>query len=87
MRHTNDPDFLDYLNQENAYAQAFMADTHNLQRTLLSEMISRMPATIATPPEKWGPWFVQLSSTLLDNSLYNHLPVHLKVGSFQVYLI
>lgn len=34
-----------------------MADTQDLQRTLFSEMKSRMPAKISTPPERWGPWF------------------------------
>ncbi|XP_044491388.1 protease 2 isoform X2 [Mangifera indica] len=56
MRNTNDPDFIDYLNQENSYAQAFMADTENLRRTLFSQMKNRMPARISTPPERWGPW-------------------------------
>ncbi|KAF3431635.1 hypothetical protein FNV43_RR26366 [Rhamnella rubrinervis] len=56
MSNTNDPDLSLYLNRENSYADAFMADTHNLQRTLFSEMISRMPPKISTPPERFGPW-------------------------------
>ncbi|XP_057996268.1 uncharacterized protein LOC110643906 [Hevea brasiliensis] len=56
MRNTNEPDFVDYLNQENSYAQAFMADTQNLQRTLFEEMRNRMPTKISTAPERWGPW-------------------------------
>lgn len=56
MSNTNDPDLSDHLNQENSYTEAFMADTHNLQRTLFSEMKSRMPTTVSTPPERWGPW-------------------------------
>ncbi|XP_059655634.1 uncharacterized protein LOC132302731 [Cornus florida] len=56
MSNTNDPDFIDYLNQENSYAHAFMADTRKLQQTLFSEMTSRMPSKISTPPERWGPW-------------------------------
>lgn len=63
MRNTNDPDFIDYLNQENSYAQAFMADTENLRRTLFSQMKNRMPARISTPPERWGPWFVRFIPT------------------------
>ena len=58
MSSTNDPDLSHYLTQENSYAEAFMADTHHLQRTLFSEMKSRMPTSISTPPERWGPWFV-----------------------------
>lgn len=56
MSNTNDPDLSHYLTQENSYAEAFMADTHHLQRTLFSEMKSRMPTSISTPPERWGPW-------------------------------
>ncbi|XP_020537515.1 dipeptidyl aminopeptidase BI isoform X2 [Jatropha curcas] len=56
MRNTSDPDFVNYLNQENSYAQAFMADTQNLQQTLVNEMRSRLPTKISTPPERWGPW-------------------------------
>ncbi|KAB2614264.1 prolyl endopeptidase-like [Pyrus ussuriensis x Pyrus communis] len=56
MSNTDDPDLADHLNKENSYAEAFMADTQNLQRTLFSEMKSRMPAKISTPPERWGPW-------------------------------
>ncbi|KAF8389892.1 hypothetical protein HHK36_024410 [Tetracentron sinense] len=56
MSEADDPDFSNYLNQENSYTQAFMADTQILQRKLLSEMTSRMPPKISTPPERWGPW-------------------------------
>lgn len=63
MSNTNDPDLSDYLTQENSYAEAFMADTHHLQRTLFSEMKSRMPTSISTPPERWGPWFVHFPPT------------------------
>ncbi|KAF4348843.1 hypothetical protein F8388_024368 [Cannabis sativa] len=56
MSNTKDPDLSRYLDRENSYAQAFMADTQNLQRTLFSEMTQRMPATVSTPPEPWGPW-------------------------------
>ncbi|KAJ8774541.1 hypothetical protein K2173_016987 [Erythroxylum novogranatense] len=57
MRNTSDPDFVEHLNHENAYAQAFMSDTLHLQRTLFDEMRSRMPTTqISTSPMPWGPW-------------------------------
>lgn len=59
MSSTEDPDLLDHLNHENSYAKAFMADTLKLQSTLSSEMRSRIPATISTPPERWGPWLVK----------------------------
>ncbi|XP_060669574.1 uncharacterized protein LOC107429092 [Ziziphus jujuba] len=56
MSNTKDPDFSEYLNRENSYAEAFMADTHKLQRTLISEMTGRLPPNISTPPERFGPW-------------------------------
>ncbi|KAM0941718.1 putative oligopeptidase B [Dioscorea sansibarensis] len=56
MCNTSDPDLLRYLHQENSYAQAFMADTQELQRTLFEEMKNRMPPKISTRPERWGKW-------------------------------
>ncbi|KAK2989398.1 hypothetical protein RJ640_008072 [Escallonia rubra] len=56
MSNTKDPDFVEYLHKENAYAEAFMADTQEVQQTLYSEMTNRMPSKISTPPERWGPW-------------------------------
>ncbi|XP_075483481.1 uncharacterized protein LOC142523653 [Primulina tabacum] len=56
MSNTNDPDFISYLDQENSYAEAFMRETEELQRNLYSEMVSRLPSKISTPPERWGPW-------------------------------
>ncbi|XP_052198728.1 uncharacterized protein LOC127805924 isoform X1 [Diospyros lotus] len=56
MRNTDDHDFVDYLRQENSYAEAFMADTRKMQDALFSEMTNRMPAKISTPTERWGPW-------------------------------
>lgn len=53
----NDPDFIRYLQHENSYADAFMKDTSEIQRTLYFEMLGRMPAKISTPPERWGPWY------------------------------
>lgn len=66
MSNTKDPDLSEYLNRENLYAEAFMADTHNLQRALFSEMISRMPTKISTPPERFGPWFAHFPPTLFQ---------------------
>lgn len=62
MSNTTDPDFSRYLLHENSFAEAFMADTLDLQRTLFAEMNSRMPATISTPTERWGPWSVHSHS-------------------------
>ncbi|KAF9587576.1 hypothetical protein IFM89_004034 [Coptis chinensis] len=56
MSNKNDPDVITYLNQENVYTEVFMDDTVELQKKLVEEMKSRMPATVSTPPERWGPW-------------------------------
>ncbi|KAL8142306.1 LOW QUALITY PROTEIN: hypothetical protein V2J09_015338 [Rumex salicifolius] len=56
MSNTSDPDFIAYINQENAYSQAFMADTLWKQKELCSEMTSKLPAKISTAPERWGDW-------------------------------
>ncbi|GER43823.1 prolyl oligopeptidase family protein [Striga asiatica] len=56
MSDVKDPDFISYVKQENSYAEAFMRDTQELQKVLYSEMVSRIPSTIITPPERWGPW-------------------------------
>ncbi|XP_020109536.1 uncharacterized protein LOC109724948 isoform X1 [Ananas comosus] len=56
MRNTDDPDLRDHLDRENAYADAFMAEACGLRRQLAAEMRARVPATVATPPERWGPW-------------------------------
>ncbi|URE22108.1 BSD [Musa troglodytarum] len=56
MSDTGDPDLVDYLGRENAYADSFMADTFDIRRSLVGEMKSRMPDKVSTPPEHWGPW-------------------------------
>ncbi|XP_064978433.1 uncharacterized protein LOC103996239 isoform X1 [Musa acuminata AAA Group] len=56
MSDTGDPDLVDYLGRENAYADSFMTDTFDLRRRLVGEMKSRMPDKVSTPPEHWGPW-------------------------------
>lgn len=58
MSDTNDPDLVEYLGRENAYAEAFMADASGLRQRLVEEMRSRMAAKVSTPPECWGPWYV-----------------------------
>lgn len=57
MSKTEDPHLIDYLNRENSYAEAFMADTEDLQQRLVAEMKGRMPARVSTPPESWGDWY------------------------------
>ncbi|KAF3518001.1 hypothetical protein DY000_02063401 [Brassica cretica] len=85
MRSTNDAAFLDHLHRENSYAQAFMSDTETLRRNLISEMKTRIPAEIVTPPERWGQWLYRqyiprgkeypLLSRKLENAVTNWLSV------------
>ena len=45
-----------YMEQEEKYAEAVMADTERLQSKLQSEMASRLAFDLSTPPLRWGPW-------------------------------
>ncbi|CAI9110073.1 OLC1v1010037C1 [Oldenlandia corymbosa var. corymbosa] len=45
-----------YMEQEEKYAEAVMSDTERLQSKLQSEMASRFPFELSTPPVRWGPW-------------------------------
>ncbi|XP_071708962.1 uncharacterized protein [Rutidosis leptorrhynchoides] len=82
MSNTHDPDFITHIQNEYNYSEAFMADTHNLQRTLFTEMINRIPDNISTPPEVWGPCFkrmylkvlqIQLKCVHFLGGMYSHL--------------
>lgn len=46
----------DYLNDENAWCEAAMADTLGLQKTLLAEMRGRIQADNDSLPDEEGPW-------------------------------
>lgn len=45
-----------YMEQEEKYTEAVMADTERLQSKLQSEMASRMAFDLSSPPVRWGPW-------------------------------
>ncbi|GMP28176.1 hypothetical protein CsSME_00003830 [Camellia sinensis var. sinensis] len=45
-----------YMEQEEKYTEAVMADTDRLQSKLQSEMASRMASDLSTTPLRWGPW-------------------------------
>lgn len=62
MSNVEDPNLLEHLNRENVYADGFMADSLKLRSALSSEMKARLPPTVSTPPERWGPWLVPLFS-------------------------
>lgn len=56
MLDTHDQDFVNYIKNENIYAEGFMKDTKNVQGGLFNEMVKRLPEVIETPPERWGDW-------------------------------
>lgn len=45
-----------YMEQEQKYTEAVMADSERLQSKLQSEISSRLAAELSTPPLRWGPW-------------------------------
>src|SRR5215470_12569579 len=47
----------EYLESENAYADAFMTGTEGLQKRLYDEILSRIKETDLTVPYKRGGWF------------------------------
>lgn len=59
MQQKHDPDFIKYLDQENAYADAFMDDAKYLQHVFYSEMKRRTPTyKFTSRPRLCGPWYV-----------------------------
>ncbi|TPW35174.1 S9 family peptidase [Oecophyllibacter saccharovorans] len=50
------PDIREHLEAENAYAADVLAETEDLQATLLEEMKARIPATEESVPVPDGPW-------------------------------
>ncbi|CAM0951838.1 unnamed protein product [Alopecurus aequalis] len=58
MRDTSDPDFAALLAAENAYADAFVSSAGGggLRARLSAEMRGRLPPSVASPPQSWGPW-------------------------------
>ena len=54
LRHKDTPEVLEYLRAENAYADAQMAGTAALQKTLYDEMVSRTAEDDESPPYRLG---------------------------------
>lgn len=46
-----------YMEQEEKYTEAVMADSQRLVSKLQSEMASRFASDLSTPPLRWGPWY------------------------------
>ncbi|HEX5125683.1 MAG TPA: S9 family peptidase [Rhodocyclaceae bacterium] len=56
LRNTKNPATLDYLNAENAYADAVLAPTKALQEKLYQEMLGRIQEADLSVPVKYGEW-------------------------------
>ncbi len=57
LREKTSPEVIAYLEAENAYTDAFMAPTADLQKTLYDEMISHIKETDVSVPFAEGDWF------------------------------
>ena len=57
MRDKSDPDVLAYLEAENAYCDAALAETKDLQETLYLEMKGRLQETDLSVPSRLGDYF------------------------------
>src|SRR5262245_50428024 len=57
LREKTNPEVLQYLNAENAYAEKMLAHTKNLQEKLYNEMVSRIKETDLSVPSKNGQYF------------------------------
>ncbi|HEY8258573.1 MAG TPA: S9 family peptidase [Gemmatimonadales bacterium] len=56
LRHRDDPEVLAYLTQENAYTDAVMMATEDLQERLFEEMKARIKETDLSVPERTDDW-------------------------------
>ncbi|PWA89051.1 hypothetical protein CTI12_AA114330 [Artemisia annua] len=54
MSDTHDQDFVNYIKNENSYAEGFMKDTMNVQSGLFNEMVKRLPELCAALAVKAG---------------------------------
>lgn len=57
LKDRNDPDVIPYLAAENAYTEAVMADTKELQERLYKEILSRIKETDMSVPERIDDWY------------------------------
>ncbi len=56
LRDKDDPAVIDHLKAENAYTEAEMAGTDDLQAELFAEMVARIEETDLSVPVRKGPW-------------------------------
>src|SRR6266702_2731467 len=69
MRDKDSPEVIAYLNAENAYTEAFMAPTKDLQAKLYAEMLSHIKETDESVPYRLGDYFY--STRTVEGSQYS----------------
>jgi oligopeptidase B len=57
LREKDNPDVIAYLQAENAYTEAMMSHTEDLQSTLYDEMLSRIKESDVSAPVKYGDYY------------------------------
>lgn len=57
LREQSNPKVIDYLKAENAYTQAYMADTEPLQKSLYQEMVGYLIENDRSVPRKKGDYY------------------------------
>ncbi len=57
LRGRDNPEVIEYLEAENAYTEAVMKHTEELQEKLYQEMLSRIKETDMSVPVKWGEYY------------------------------
>jgi oligopeptidase B len=57
LRERDNPQVIDYLKAENAYTDAVMKHTEDLQEKLYQEMLSRIKETDMSVPVRWGEYY------------------------------
>ncbi len=81
LRQKSSPEVIDYLAAENAYAEAWMAPTHELQERLYTEMLSHIKETDVSVPSRDGEYFYYARTEQgLQYPIYARKPA--KDGSF-----
>ena len=71
LRERDNPQVIEYLEAENAYAEAVLADTDELQETLFGEIVARIPEEESTAPVfEDGYWYYQRYEEGAEYPLY-----------------
>ncbi len=79
------PEIRNHLEAENAYMEAIMADTKDLQATLYAEMKARIKEDDSSVPSPDGPW--EYYSTTITNGQYPRICRRLRGGGPETILL